>query len=135
MSFDVFIIESSASPPKEQFKEAVRKAVIAGGGVEDAQGNLATSDGFAFELFGSMFALRGWSDSMGELLFAVAELTSSYIYPVGEDSTALRTPNNKGAPPDGLGEISDVADAAEMCRGVAPDFYGWASYRDYVRQK
>ena len=132
MSFDVFVIESSDSP--DELDAAIEAAMTTGGAVT-RDGWITTADGFGFEHYGSMFALRGWADSMGELLFVIAERTHSFILPVGEDSVAFRTPGNKGAPPDGLEDtvdIVDVKDAADLSRGISPAFYGWASFRDYA---
>ena len=110
-------------------------AIQYAGGRGDSQSIMATADGFSFELLGTMFALRGWSDSMGEILFAVGERTAAFVYPIDDGSVPLRTPSNKGEPPEGLDDVTEVQDAAELSLCVAPHFYGWSSHRDYAASK
>ena len=130
MSFDVFFIPSSDSLPEEEFDAGIEAAVALFGGVDD-MGFPSTLEGYSFELFGSMFALRGWHDSMADLLFEVAQATSSFIVPAGTYDEPMRTPNNRGDAP-GLDDVVLVSGPSDVADRIGPNFTGWTGYRGQV---
>jgi hypothetical protein len=145
MSFDVHLLASTSSPPPGAFEakvDAVLRALGAEGGV--AEEGLRTHDGLEAELYaagggGAMFALRGFSPSMAEAIFAVADATSCFILSAAEVATPLRTPANAGdlaMNPEEAAEFPPplpIADAAALMAIMAGDFDGWSRYRDQIQ--
>ena len=86
-----------------------------------------------------MFALRGFSPSIAEAIFAVADATSCFILSAAEVATPLRTPANAGdlvMDPDEAAEFPPplpIADAAALMTIMGVDFDGWSHYRDQIQ--
>ncbi len=139
MSFDVHLIASTLSPPPGAFEakvDAALQALGAEGRVVDQM--FRARDGSEAELYaagggGAMFALRGFSPSMAEAVFAIAEVTSCFITWSAADALLLRTPSNLGeTPDDDLPVPLLVDDAAALMTLLTDGFDGWSRFRDQV---
>ena len=136
MSFDVFLIPSSASPPKASFGREVRAAIVASGGhVPGEDDVMQAPDGTEFELYGgSMFSLRGLSPGVCQVIYRAAARTNAYIVPTDEDGAALKVKGTTGNPPKGLTPIKLVADPQTLCARLEHGFQSWSAYANHVRQ-
>jgi hypothetical protein len=134
MSFDVFLIESSATPPKAQFERQMIEAIRSTGAwVSDDGGEVRTTDGADFNLYGGMFSLHGLTLQTCRLIFAAAEKTNAYIVPTGvENAPSLKIKGTRGRPPKGLFPIKVVVDPRMLCSALQPDYEGWRGYADHV---
>ena len=135
MSFDVFLIGSSASPPEARFGQEVRAAIVASGGhAPSDEGVMQAADGAEFELFGgSMFALRGMSPSICTVIFRAAKRTNAYIVVTGEDGLpSLKVKGTTGVAPKGMGSIKVVADPQTLCAVMEHGYQGWRGFADHV---
>jgi hypothetical protein len=134
MSFDVFLIPSSASPPDAQFGRAVQAVVIASGGRAPSEDSvMMASDGGEFELFGgSMFALRGLSPGICEVIFRSAARTNSYIVPTSDEAVVLKVKGTVGRGPKDLGPIKLIANSQGLCGVLEHGYRGWRAYADHV---
>ncbi|MDO9335782.1 MAG: hypothetical protein Q7T61_05230 [Caulobacter sp.] len=143
MSFDIFLIASSASPMPTQASEAVRRALASVGGREtEPPGVFVARDGADVEFYcgdggpGGMFATHGLPLSIVELIVAVAEAQKCFILPVAEGMQAYRTPGNDGDPPstqaDGFPPIVAIATPRALLDEINAGFEAWSDYRDQV---
>jgi len=140
VSFDVHLIGSSTSPPAGEFEarvDAALQALDAVGSVESE--DICTHDGWGFELYaagggGAMFSLRGFSPSIAQIVFAIAEATSCFVLSPDGELKAFRTPSNLGDPPamedEGSPVILPVSSDEELARFLAFGFDSWADFRD-----
>jgi len=138
MSFDVFLVPSSTTPAADLYGatalEALRAAEIQPGRYT---GEWRTVDGAFFDLDveggnDAMFELRTFTPSIAAAIFALADQTASFVVPASEVSCALRTPANRGAPPDDFPSITDVADVQALVQALEAGFAGWSEFRDKV---
>lgn len=106
-----------------------------------ASEEILTHDGMVAELYasggdGAMFALRGFSQSLADVIFAVADATACFIVAADEDPKAFRTPSNDGEAPtteeDGFPPIIAIASAKALAEALSDDFESWSDYRDQV---
>lgn len=140
MSFDVFLIPSSATPNATSWAKCVSQVLADAGAKTSGDGvDVTLPDGASFELHasgspGAMFALRGFAPSICEAVYRLADATSCFIVPSGGTDAALRTPGNSGEPPPGEGfpPIERVDSAAQLTTRLAPDFGNWSDFRDQV---
>jgi hypothetical protein len=139
MSFDVHLIASTLSPPPGAFEakvDAALQALGVEGQVIDQM--FRTHDGSEAEIYaegggGAMFTLRGFSSSVAEVVFTVADVTSCFITWSDADALLLRTPSNLGATPDDdLPVPLLVDDAAALMTLLTGGFDGWSQLRDQV---
>lgn len=133
MSFDVFLIDSSATPGEAELVQRI-DAALASVGARRAEGDgelIITTDG-DFELFGTMAALRGLSPGIAGALFAMAEGTSTFLVPASEEGVALRTPGNSGDAPEDFLPIVEIADPDALLRQLGGGVEAWSAYRDQV---
>jgi hypothetical protein len=131
MSFDVFVIPSTASPPQAQFERAVHAAIVAEGGrFLDRDGESAqTSDGVNFELYGGGgFTLRGLTPSLCTLIFRTAVRTKSYVYATGGPDFMMKIKGVPGRPTGDMGAIRTVADQKAFCAVLQQGYSGWSSF-------
>lgn len=138
MSFDVFLIASSTSPDGAQARVATDRALAACGARRGRHGEfdfmLANGGGQEFygeddDTAGGMFALRGISPEVVQLIFAIADATRCFIIFPGEEPVALRTPSNDG---ELVGAedlpIERIADAQALAKRLGDPFGDWADY-------
>src|SRR5437868_5931377 len=115
MSFDVFLIPSSASPMGPAALAAIDRGLAAcgarrGRGGED---DIVLPSGQGVEFYGpddadagGMFGLHSLTDEIVGMIFRVADATACFVIAPGEAPVLLRTPGNTGDPP--LGEDGDA---------------------------
>ncbi|HEX4184037.1 MAG TPA: hypothetical protein VHY34_12345 [Caulobacteraceae bacterium] len=135
MSFDVFLIPSSGSPPAAHFEAEVRAAIVATGGRAPAgDGIMQTSDGAEFELFGgSMFALHGLTPSICVVIYRAAARTNAYVIPTGADGLpSLKVKGTTGVAPKGVESVKVVADPQALCAVLEQGYRGWRGFADHV---
>jgi hypothetical protein len=142
MSFDVHLIASSTSPAPAAFEALVDAALAHVGATGSvASEEILTHDGMVAELYasggdGAMFALRGFSQSLADVIFAVAEATACFIVAADENPKAFRTPSNGGEAPtteeDGFPPIVAIASATALAEALGNDFGSWSDYRDQI---
>jgi hypothetical protein len=135
MSFDVYLVASSASPPDATFERSVRD-VLAGAGGQIGQDGVAVRmpNGETFELFGGgMFAFREFSSADCTVVFAAARQTQAYIVPTGGKSVAYKIKGAAGRPPAGFLPIADVVDAADLCSRLETHYRAWGDFANQLR--
>jgi len=140
MSWDVFLIPSSATPAASEYVRRTREVVADLEGVCHDDVLVELKSGASVEIFGpkpeeehghAMWALRGFGPSLADLMFRVAAATDSYIVS-GELGIALATPNHAGEPPDDFLPIEAVADADDLLTRLTGPLEAWTEYRDQV---
>jgi hypothetical protein len=137
VSFDVYLIASSATPPSPEFHRDVRAAVGSAGGSIASDGELVTGpDGFQFEMYGGdAFMLTDLTPAVCKIVFAAAQRTNAYIVAAGGgDLPTLRTAGNQGRPPRGLSPIQVVADPKSLCVKLGKGFDVWRGYAEQVHR-
>lgn len=145
MSFDVFLVPSSATPDGGgEARAATERALTAcgahWGGSDDADIVLTTGEEIEFygandQNPGAMFALRGaLSSQLAQVIFAVADATRCFITAPLEQPRLLRTPGNKGqlsaedAEEVGTELIVEIADAAGLVAELSGGLGAWVDY-------
>jgi hypothetical protein len=132
MSFDVFLIPSSASPTGPAARAAVGRALAVCGARwgKDGEFDMVLASGAGLEFYepddddaGGMFTLHGLDPEAMEVIFQVAEATCCFIIAPGEAPALLRTPGNAGDPPSGDEDapIVRVADAEDLAARLSGD--------------
>jgi len=136
MSFDVFLIPSSASPPEAAFERAVRAVIVATGGrAPKGDGVMQAPDGAEFELYGgSMFALRGLSPGICVVIFRAAARTNAVIVPTDDEGGSLKVKGTTGKPPTGAEPIRLVADPQALCARLDHGYRAWGAFADHAHQ-
>lgn len=137
MSFDIYLIASTATPPPVEFHRDVRAAVGSAGGRIASDGVLVTGpDGFQFEMYGdASFMLTDLTPSVCRIVFSAAQRTNAYIVTAGGgDLPSLKIAGAKGRPPRGVAPIQVVADPASLCMKLQKGFAAWSGYAGYVRR-
>ena len=142
MSFDVFLIASSASPDGAQARVATDRALAACGARRGRHGEfdfmLANGGGQEFygeddDTAGGMFALRGISPEVVHLIFAIADATRCFIIFPGEEPVALRTPSNDG---ELVGAedlpIERITSPRALADRLGEPFGDWAAYAQSI---
>lgn len=123
MSFDVFLIASSASPQGAELRAATGSALALCGARRGAKGDadFVLASGQNEEFFtsddgeaGGMFATRGLSPELVNLMFELADATQCFITFPSEEPAVLRTPGNTGEIPDEGMEVIPIADASDL---------------------
>ena len=83
-----------------------------------------------------MISMRGFSPSVAEVIFAIADATACFIIVADETPQAFRTPHNTGEPPhtesDGFPEIRPVDDGLTLAKLMSDDFWDWSDWRDQL---
>jgi hypothetical protein len=141
MSFDVFLIASSASPAGHDLRVATDRALASCGARRGRRGesDIVLASGGDQEFFdaddgeaGGMFALRGLHGEISEMIFAVADATRCFIiFPSNEEPVALRTPSNTGILVGGEDmPVERVVSPRDLGARLAKPFGGWADYAD-----
>lgn len=137
MSFDIYLVASTATPPPPAFHRDVRAAVGAAGGRIASDGELVTGpDGFQFEMYGGdAFMVTDLPPSVCKIVFAAAQRTNAYIVAAGGgELPTLEVAGTKGRPPGGLAPIQIVADPGALCAKLSKGFQVWSNYAGYVRR-
>ncbi|HUO12391.1 MAG TPA: hypothetical protein VMU37_06505 [Caulobacteraceae bacterium] len=80
-----------------------------------------------------MFALRGLSPGICQVIFHAAERTNAYIVPAGDAGGAAKVKGTTGDPPKGLEPIQLVADPKALCARLGLGFQAWNDYAAHVR--
>jgi hypothetical protein len=143
MSFSVFLIESSASPPTEVFAahaDAALTKIRATGSV--TRGDVVTNDGWSVGVYcdrgqGGMVKLQSLTLSIAELIFAVADATCCYIVSEDNGTVALRTHGNVGtlamsADDEDKLKIVDIENPTALEAKLSEPFGAWSGYRDQI---
>jgi hypothetical protein len=135
MSFDIYLVASSASPPEAAFEASVREAVAGAGGRFEGDGVMVrTPSGETVELFGGgMFALHDFGPGLCSLIFTAAERSHAYIVPTGGEAVAYRVTGMTGAPPADFLPVKDVAGPDELCRRLEPEYRAWRRSVETIR--
>lgn len=141
MSFDVYLIPTTASPEGDEVRAATDRALaLCGarrGGPEECDYVLAS--GYGQEFFGGddgsaggVFALRGLDAERAHVIFEIADATQCFIIAAQEDCAPMRTPGNFGAAPGGdeTPQIIDIADPAELVAYLEGGLDAWSDYRN-----
>jgi hypothetical protein len=132
MSFDVFLIESTATPPPVVFQREVREAIAAAGGRIASDGALVTGpDGSLFELYGGGFSLTDLTPATCKIIFSAAQRTNAYIISAGGGlSPALKIRGTPGQPPRGglSVPVQWIADPQSLCVKLGKGFDAWSGY-------
>ena len=137
MSFDIYLIASTATPPPAEFHRDIRAAIASAGGRVESDGELIDSpDGFQFEMYGgSSFSLTGLTPGVCKIVFASAQRTNAYIVTAGGgDLPALKVKGTQGRPPRGVSPIQIVADPKSLCVKLGKGFDAWSGYANDVRR-
>ena len=140
MSFDIYLIASTATPPPAQFHRDVRAAIGSAGGSVASDGELVTGpDGFQFEMYGGdSFSLTDLTPAVCKIVFAAAQRTNAYIVTAGGgDLPTLKVEGTKGRPRAGeaaLLPVRVVADPQALCVKLGKGFAVWSGYADSVRR-
>ena len=137
MSFDVFLIGSTASPPEAQMERAVRAAIhVTTGRSADGDGVMQAADGAEFELFGGgMFALHGLTPSICTVIFRAAQRTNAFVVVTGaEGLPTLKIKGTPGRGPKDIGPIKLVADSQALCSVLNQGYSGWRGFADHAHQ-
>lgn len=148
MSFDVYLIPSSATPSGREARAATGRALTIcrarWGGRGEADIILSTNEEVEFygaddENPGAMFALRGGlTPELAQAIFEVADATHCFVTAPLEQPRLLRTPANTGtlsaedAEEVGTARIVDVADADELAVQLRADLGDAAAYPPIV---
>ena len=138
MSFDVYLIASTATPPPAEFRRDVRTAIASAGGRVASDGALITGpDGFQFEMYGgASFSLTGLTPAVCKIVFASAQRTNAYIVTGG--GPTLKVQGTPGRPlrgqSRGLSPIRLVADPRSLCVKLGGGFDAWSGYANQVRR-
>jgi hypothetical protein len=127
MSFDVFLVASSATPNAAQFEKDVRETVASTGGRIEADGvTVRTASGETFELQnGGMFALRDLQPTTCAVIFRAAQRTNSYVVAAGDEQIAYKVKGSLGQPPSDFLPLREIADADALCTQLRRGFEGW----------
>jgi hypothetical protein len=130
MSFDVFLIASSATPNAAQFEKDVREVVVSMGGRVEADGvTVRTASGETFELQnGGMFALRDLQPTTCVVIFRAAHRTNSYVVAAGDERVAYKVKGLLGQPPSDFLPLREIADADDLCTQLRRGFEGWDAF-------
>jgi hypothetical protein len=141
MSFDVYLIASTATPPPAEFHRDVRAAIASAGGRVESDGELITGpDGFQFEMYGGdSFSLTDLTPAVCKIVFASAQRTNAYIVTGGGgDLATLKVQGTAGSPlrgqSRGLAPIRLVADPRSLCVKLGKGFDAWSGYANAVRR-
>ncbi|HEY0648592.1 hypothetical protein [Phenylobacterium sp.] len=150
MSFDVFLVPSSATPGGPEARAATDGALLlCGARRAHPDQDLVLCTGEEVEFYGAdddpggMFALRGGlSPELAQVIFEIADATACYIMAADESGAVLRTPGNSGAPlladedagdeDEVAREVIPVADPAELAQRLMGGFEAWSGYRDGI---
>ena len=149
MSFDVFLITSSASPEGEAARTATDRALaLCGARRAHPDQDLILSTGEDVEFYGAndedaggMFALRGeLSPELALVMFEIADATHCFIVSTDGARTFLRTPSNTAEPPEGSDAddgdepwtVEPVADSTELAQRLVGGVATWSDYRDHL---
>lgn len=150
MSFDVFLIETTASPKGSDLVRATDEALRVCGARRGRSGEmpLVLASGGEVEFYssddetaGGMFALRGESPEVIELVFRLADATRCFIIFPSDEPALLRTPGNSGdlladsdAPPRDAADapIVPITDARQLAELIQGGFTDWADYAAQV---
>ena len=144
MSFDIYLVPSSATPSGREAHAATGRALAAcgarWGGSGEADVVLSTGEEVEFygaddENPGAMFALRGGlTPALARLIFEVADATRCFVTAPLEQPRVLRTPGNTGTlgPDDaddvGTEVIVDIADVRELIAQLSGGLGIWTDY-------
>ena len=137
MSFDIYLIASTATPPPSQFHRDVREAIGSAGGRIASDGELVTGpDGFQFEMYGGdAFMLTDLTPAVCRIVFSAAQRTNAYIVSAGGgDLPSLKIAGTRGRPPRGVSPIQIVADPKSLCVKLGKGFDTWSAYANDVRR-
>ncbi len=137
MSFDIYLIASTATPPPPAFHRDVREAIGSAGGRVASDGELVTGpDGFQFEMYGGdAFMLTDLTPAVCRIVFSAAQRTNAYIVTAGGgDLPTLKIAGTGGRPPRGLSPIRVVADPQSLCVKLGKGFDVWRGYADQVHR-
>ncbi|MBW8814917.1 MAG: hypothetical protein JF588_15970 [Caulobacterales bacterium] len=142
MSFDVFLISSSASPSGAEADMALDRALALCGARRGAtaDADIVLPSGDDVEFFGAgpgevggMFALRSLDQELANLIFEVADATRCLVIFPGDEPAFLRTPGHEGVALDpDAPEIVEVEDAAALFRRLHGPAESWADYAGSV---
>jgi len=139
MSFDVFLIPSSASPVGPAYDQQIVVASRAVGARSVSIEGGETSDGVPFETYGRgdgvMYALHGMSPNLCEIIFEAAKRTNSFVIATGDVKYAIKPKGISGRPPELNMPIKIAATPKALCVTLGQGYGMWAGYRDYVRKQ
>ena len=149
MSFDIYLVPSSATPDGRGAHAATGRALAACGARWGGSGeaDVVLSTGEEVEFYGpddanpgAMFALRGGlTPELARVIFEVADATSCFVTAPLEQPRVLRTPGNAGTldPDDaedvGADLIVDVADVRALVAQLSAGVGIWTDYAASVR--
>jgi hypothetical protein len=149
MSFDIYLVPSSATPQGREAQAATGRALAACGARWGGSGeaDVLLSSGEEVEFYGpdernpgAMFALRGGlSPELARVIFEVADATRCFVTALLEPPRVLRTPGNAGtlSPDDaedvGADVIVDVADVRALVAQLSEGTGVWTDYAATVR--
>jgi len=137
MSFDVFLLPSSASPPAGAYDQRVVAAALSVGAWNVSVDGGRTGDGLRYETYGggsgTMFALRGMSPGICAVIFAAAKSTNSYIYATGGLDYAAKPKGIRGTVSRMGMPIKTLSTPKALCAMLEQGYGGWGNFRDRVR--
>ena len=79
MSFDIFLIPSTASPPAIQLDREATVAARMAGGVFPPHDVPHTSDGLRFEMDGGAWHLHDLTPGLCKIVFTAAQRTNAFV--------------------------------------------------------
>ena len=144
MSFDIYLVPSSATPSGREAHAATGRALTAcgarWGGRGEADVLLSTNEEVEFygaddDNPGAMFSLRGGlTPALARVIFEVADATRCFVTAPLDEPRLLRTPGNAGtlgaedAEDVGTAIIIDIADVAALVAQLNLGVETWADY-------
>ncbi|WP_293682777.1 hypothetical protein [uncultured Phenylobacterium sp.] len=149
MSFDIYLVPSSATPDGRAAHAATGRALAACDARwgRSGEADVILSTGEEVEFYGAdegnpgaMFALRGGlTPELARVIFEVADATRCFVTAPLEPPRVLRTPGNAGtlSPDDaedvGADVIVDVADVRALVAQLSGGLGIWSDYAATVR--
>jgi hypothetical protein len=138
VSFDVFLIPTSASPGAAMYDQKVVAAARSAGARILSKYNGETSDGLLFEMYGGQgtgFSLHDISPGMCRVIFEAAKRTNSYIFSTGDVDYAVKPQGIEGKDPGMNMPVRTLATPQALCVTLQQGYRSWAGFRDAVRAR
>lgn len=139
MSFDVFLIPSSASPTGAAYDQQMVAAAKAAGARDTTADGGDTPDGVSFELYGGgdgvQFALHSVSLGLCKVVFEVAKRTQSYVVSTGDVSYAVQIKGMRGREPRLDMPVKTMATPEELCVPLRQGYGSWAGFATYAGKR
>jgi hypothetical protein len=133
MSFDIFLIPSTASPPPAVLDRQAEVAARAAGAVFPPRDLAHTPDGLRFEMDGGAWHVSDLTPGLCKIVFTAAQQTNAFVTAGG---ALMRVKGARGRLPGKYDEpIRFVATYQALCDGLEPDLREWQGYARYVHRR